>query len=73
MNARYKKMIENKVKEDCILCNHKGKCWSNEELSIKDTCRNRWQTELKTLDGWQKHGGSFNKYAERGDKIDEAL
>ena len=66
-------MIENKVKEDCILCNRRNFCWTYEEDGNKATCGRRWQSELKTLDGWCGYAGDFDKYIERGDKIDDAL
>ena len=66
-------MIENRVKENCILCNQRNFCWTYEEDGNKATCGRRWQLELKTLDGWQAHGGDFSSYVERGDKTDAAL
>jgi len=66
-------MIENKVKENCTLCHNKPMCWVDGNAGFKDTCKSRWQAELKTLDGWRGYDGDFGKYVERGDKIDAAL
>ena len=60
-------MIENKLRQDCILCHNNSDC------DFKDTCKSRIQNKLKTLDDWRKLNLTFNKYIEIGDKIDEKL
>ena len=62
-------MIENKIKYDCVLCQNQDKA----ECEFKDTCKSRFQKELKTYESWHKTNVDFNKFIKTGDKIDKDL